>query len=312
MPTAPKSSSKASQFIDPKALMAVKNLELRARMVVEGFRRGLHRSPFHGFSVEFSEYRQYTVGDDPRYLDWRLYGRSDRYYIKKFEEETNLRCHLVVDQSRSMHFSSGSYTKADYGRTLAATFAYFLQLQSDAVGVFTFDDRLREYLPAKHRPGHLRHLLLALDKETPGNATDIVTPLKTITQTLKKRGLIVILSDFLTPVEPLEKAISQLVAARHDVAMFAISDPAEESFDFSQISLFKDLESGQEFYINPAEARGNYAKLRSEHLKCLTKICQENGVVLQQIKTNVPMEMALFDFLVMRQGFATGLRSRQG
>jgi uncharacterized protein (DUF58 family) len=310
MPPATKKAPRGSDFIDPKALMAVRNLELRARMVVEGFRKGLHRSPFHGFSVEFSEYRQYTPGDDTRYIDWRLYGRTDRFYLKKFEEETNLRCHLVVDQSRSMQFGSGGFTKAEYAKTLAATFSYFLQLQSDAVGVFTFDNVLREYVPAKHRPGHLRHLLLALDKDAPGNSTDLITPLQTVNRTLKKRGLVVILSDFLFPMESLEKAVSQLVASRHEVAFFAISDPVEEQFDFSQISLFKDLESGAEMYINPAAAKAKYTELREKHFQQLRRICQQNGVALEKSSTNRPLELALFEFLILRQRFTSGIRGK--
>src|SRR6266545_5451785 len=139
------------RFISPKALMAIRNLELRARVVVEGFWTGLHPSPYHGVSVEFTEYRQYSPGDDPRYLDWRLYARTDRYFIKKFEDETNLRCHLLVDNSRSMTYGSLAWTKAQYANTLAATLAYFLYRQGDAVGLLTFDERIREYLPARHR-----------------------------------------------------------------------------------------------------------------------------------------------------------------
>src|SRR2546425_827562 len=157
-------------LIHPKALMSIKNLELRARIVVEGFWTGIHRSPYHGFSVEFTEYRQYTPGDDPRYLDWRLYARSDRYYIKKFEDETNLRCHLLVDNSRSMTYGSPGYTKAQYANTLAATLAYFLYLQGDAVGLLTFDQQIRAYLPARHRPRHLRHLILYLKEPNAHNA----------------------------------------------------------------------------------------------------------------------------------------------
>ena len=160
-------------LIDPKALMAIANLELRARLVVEGFWNGLHRSPFHGFSVEFTEYRQYSPGDDPRYLDWRLFARSDRFYIKKFEDETNLRCHLLVDNSRSMAYGSLAYTKAHYANTLAATLAYFLHQQGDAVGLLSFDEQIREYLPARNRPGHLRHLMLALEKPAAGRGTDL-------------------------------------------------------------------------------------------------------------------------------------------
>src|SRR3954451_5082994 len=148
----------STSFLDPAALMAIRNLELRARTVVEGFWHGIHRSPYHGFSVEFTEYRPYTPGDDLRYLDWRLLARTDRYFIKKYEDETNLRCHLLSDQSRSMEFGTRGYTKSVYASTLAATFAYFLHLQGDAVGLLTFDEKVREYLPARHRPGHLRHL----------------------------------------------------------------------------------------------------------------------------------------------------------
>src|ERR1044071_9953084 len=163
-----RSHSSAGSFIDPAALMRIKSMQLRARVVVEGFLSGLHRSPYHGFSVEFTEYRQYSPGDDLRYLDWRLYARTDRYYIKKFEDETNLRCHLLVDQSRSMEYGSRGYTKAQYAATLAATLAYFLHLQGDAVGLLTFTDQVRDYLPARHRAGHLRQIMVALESPSAG------------------------------------------------------------------------------------------------------------------------------------------------
>src|SRR4051812_45515174 len=171
--TAPAPTLSAAKLIDPQALMTIRSLELRARAVVEGFWSGLHRSPYHGFSVEFTEYRQYTPGDDPRYLDWRVFARRDRYFIKKFEDETNLRCHLLVDQSRSMGYGSRDYTKAHYAATLAATLGYFLHQQGDAVGLLTFADDVRAYLPARHRAGHLRHLMLALEKPADGRATNL-------------------------------------------------------------------------------------------------------------------------------------------
>src|SRR5438105_6846834 len=176
------SGRKSGALIDPQTLMSIKNLELRARVVVEGFWHGLHRSPFHGFSVEFTEYRDYTPGDDPRYLDWRLYARTDRYYIKKYEDETNLRCHLLVDNSQSMSYGSIGFSKAQYANTLAATLAYFLHLQGDAIGLLTFDQEIRDYLPARHRPGHLRHLMLALEKPAIGTSTDLAAPLKHIVE----------------------------------------------------------------------------------------------------------------------------------
>src|SRR5256884_850839 len=195
--------SPSASLIDPRTLMSIRNLELRARVVVEGFWNGLHRSPYHGFSAEFTEYRQYTPDDDPRYLDWRVFARSDRYFIKKFEDETNLRCYLLADSSRSMTYGSLGYTKAQYAATLAATLAYFLYLQGDAVGLLTFDEQIREYLPARHRTGHLRHLMLALEQPTVGRATDLASPLKRIVEVVRKRGLIILISDFLAPIERL-------------------------------------------------------------------------------------------------------------
>src|SRR5438034_1125436 len=196
-------STSPASLIHPQALMSIQNLELRARVVVEGFWNGIHRSPYHGFSVEFTEYRQYTAGDDTRYLDWRVLARSDRYFIKKFEDETNLRCHIVTDQSRSMTYGSVGYTKAEYAATLAATLAYFLYLQGDAVGLLTFDETVRDFLPARHRTGHLRHLMLALEKPAGGHATDLAAPVQRIVEIVRKRGVIVLLSDFLAPIERL-------------------------------------------------------------------------------------------------------------
>src|SRR4051794_16779285 len=179
-------------LIDPQTLMRIKSLQMRAKVAVEGFIKGIHRSPYHGFSVEFSEYREYSPGDDPRYLDWRLFARSDRYYVKRFEDETNLRCQLVLDTSRSMGYRSGAYSKIEYARTAAATIAYFLSTQHDAVGLMTFEDRIVDYLPARHRPGHLRRLMAILDREPAGKATDLAGPLEQVAATVRKRGLIIL------------------------------------------------------------------------------------------------------------------------
>src|SRR5256886_1060958 len=241
MPTRSLSARQKEGFIDPKALMAIRSLELRARVVVEGFWNGLHRSPYHGFSVEFTEYRQYTPGDDTRYLDWRLYARSDRYYLKKFEDETNLRCHLLVDNSHSMGYGSLPYNKAQYANTLAATLAYFLYLQGDAVGLLTFDEQIREYLPARNRTGHLRHLMLALEKPASGTATDLASPLKRIVEVVRKRGLIVLISDFLAPIEQLETELTTLAACGHEIVVFQVLDPSELTFNFDSAAMFEDV-----------------------------------------------------------------------
>jgi uncharacterized protein (DUF58 family) len=297
-------------LISPVALMSIKNLELRARVVVEGFWHGLHRSPYHGFSVEFTEYRQYSPGDDPRYLDWRLYARSDRYYIKKFEDETNLRCHLLVDNSRSMTYGSLGYTKAQYANTLAATLAYFLYLQGDAVGLLTFDEQIREYLPARHRTGHLRHLMLRLEQPAGGKATNLSAPLERIVETVKKRALMVLISDLLAPIETLERNLAGLVACGHEVLLFNILDPAELTFNFDKAVMFHDVESGRDLFIDPATARKEYLRKLNAHVAAIRSACRKLGIGYSHFATDRPLELALFDFL--RERMQRGKRAVKG
>lgn len=280
--------------------MAIRSLELRARVVVEGFWNGLHRSPYHGFSVEFTEYRQYSPGDDTRHLDWRLYARSDRYYLKKFEDETNLRCHLLVDQSRSMTYGSLDYSKADYARTLAATFAWFLNEQGDAVGLFTFDERVRDYLPARHRHGHLRQLMLALEKEPEGHATNLGEPLRRVAELARKRGLIVLISDLLAPVDELERNLGRLTAAGHELVIFQVLDPNELAFNFDRAMLFQDVESRKDFYLDPEAVRAEYQRRLQSHRQGVESICRKLGFAFYRVVTNEPMDLALLDFLRSR------------
>jgi uncharacterized protein (DUF58 family) len=290
----------ARSLIDPKTLMSIRNLELRARMVVEGFWSGLHRSPYHGFSVEFTEYRPYTPGDDPRYLDWRVLARSDRYFLKRFEDETNLRCHLLTDQSRSMAYGSTGYTKAEYAATLAATLAFFLHLQGDAVGLLTFDEQVRDYLPPRHRVSHLRQLMIALEKPAAGRVTDLVAPLQRAAEIVRKRGVIVLLSDFLAPVETLERALIRLAAGGHEVVIFHILDPAEVAFEFNEPTMFEDAESGRSEMIDPAAARADYQRNLEAHCAGIRDIAQRLGASYSRLVTNQSLELALLDFLRAR------------
>lgn len=284
--------------------MTIRSLELRARAVVEGFWNGMHRSPYHGFSVEFTEYRQYTPGDDPRYLDWRVFARSDRYFIKKYEDETNLRCYLLADQSRSMEYGSRGYTKATYAATLAATFAYFLHLQGDAVGLLTFDERVREYLPARSRASHLRQIMLALEKPAGGKATDLVAPIERITSLIRKRGMVVLLSDFLAPLERLERNLIALSACGHEVTVFQVLDPTELDLSLDQAAVFEDVESAKTLYIDPVAARAGYMKKFEAHTTALRASCRKLGASFHQLTTAQPLEGALFEFLQerMRRG----------
>ena len=290
----------SAKLIDPQALMTIRSLELRARAVVEGFWSGIHRSPYHGFSVEFTEYRQYTPGDDPRYLDWRVFARTDRYFIKKYEDETNLRVHLLVDQSRSMAYGSRDYTKATYASTLAATFAYFLHLQGDAIGLLTFDEQVRDYLPARHRISHLRQLMFALERPASGRSTNLEAPLERITSLIRKRGLVVLLSDFLAPLDRLERNLIALTASGHELTVFHISDPAELNLGIEAPALFEDVESSRQIYIDPTAARAGYMKKFEAHTAALQATCRKLGVSYHALSTAQPLEIALFEFLQQR------------
>jgi len=305
---APTPSLRHGSLIDPQALMSIRNLELRARVVVEGFWSGIHRSPYHGFSVEFTEYRQYAPGDDPRYLDWRVFARSDRYFIKRFEDETNLRCHLLVDGSRSMTYGSRGYSKASYAATLAATLAQFLNLQGDAVGLLTFDEQIRDYLPPRHRTGHLRNLMLALEKPAGGRSTDLAAPLKRVAEVIRKRGLTVLISDFLAPEQGLEPHLVTLNACGHDVILFQVLDPAEVNFDFRDAAMFEDAESGRTLFIDPGSARKEYLRKLESHCAQLRSACQRLGLAYNRLSTDRPLELALFDFLRARMQLGRRIR----
>ena len=301
-----------ASFIDPTALMRIKSLELRAKVVVEGYMSGLHRSPYHGFSVEFTEYRPYTPGDDLRFLDWRLYARSDRYYLKRFEDETNLRCYLLVDLSRSMGYGSLAYDKATYAKTAAATIAYFLSLQRDAVGLVTFDATIKEYLPARFRPGHLRRLMMCLEHSPAGTGTDLAAPLEQVAKTARKRGLVVLLSDLLAPVEAIETRLGYLRSQGHEVVVIRTLDPAEVSFPFQEAALFYDVETGRDLYVDPEAARQQYQKRFAEHAQGIARACAKLGVDLHDLTSDRPLELALFDFLSGRMRRGRQVARRQG
>lgn len=290
----------ASSLIDPATLMRIKSLQLRAKIVVQGFLSGLHRSPNHGFSVEFSEYRQYSPGDDPRYLDWRLFARSDRYYVKRFEDETNLRCHLLVDLSRSMGYGSGAYAKADYARTAAATLAYFLSTQRDAAGLVTFDAGVADVLPPRYRPGHLRRLMMCLERSVGGTSTDLAAPLEQVAAAVRKRGMVVLISDLLAPVEKLRPQLGYLRSQGHEVVILRVLDPAEVDFPFDRPTTFVDMETGKDVYVDPSAARQQYRANFDAHAAQVAEACRDLGVDLYPLTTDQPMELALSDFVRSR------------
>ncbi|MBI1347693.1 DUF58 domain-containing protein [bacterium] len=301
-PTGPATTaaSEAPGFVDPQVLLKIQSLELRARHVVEGFWSGLNRSPYHGFSVEFTEYRQYSPGDDPRYLDWKLYARSDRYYIKRFEDETNLRCLLLLDASRSMEFGSTGYTKFDYARTLAATFGYFLTTQRDAVGLARFSSEIDHYLPTRYRAGHWRRILVALESPCTGQTTDLAKPLEEVAERLNKRGMLVLISDLLAPLDKVELSLGCLAARGQEVLVFQLLDPAEMSFDFADPELFLDLETGRKLYIDPRSVRSQYLTRLQQHLDAVEQLCGRLGLTYRRMTTGDQLGDALGEFLRAR------------
>lgn len=297
-------------FIDPSTLMMLKSLELRARHVVEGFMTGLNRSPFHGFSVEFTEYRQYTQGDDPRHLDWKLFARSDRYCIKRFEDETNLRCLVLLDDSRSMNFGTRGYSKSTYARTLAATLGYFLNSQRDAVGLAKFSSEIDDFIPPRYRVGHLRRIMVSLEREAIGDSTHLSRPLEQIAERLNKRGILVLISDLLAPIETLEISLGSLAARGQEVIVFHILDPEELRFEFSSPELFEDLESGRRLYVDPTAIRSEYLKRFRNHVKSSEEICERLGLTYHLMPTDSPLELALPEIVRVRMQSRGNSRTR--
>lgn len=303
-------ATKVPVSVDPVTLMKLKNLELRARAVVEGFMAGLHRSPWHGFSVEFSDYRPYSPGDDVRYLDWRLYARQDRYYVKRFEDETNLKCYLVLDLSRSMEYGSLSWTKADYARTLLATFAFFLGMQHDACGLITFDEKVGDYIPPRYRPGHLRRVLTGLERATSGRETSLGPSLEQVARLTRGRGLVALVSDMLAPLEDLERRLGYLRSQGHEVILLRVLDPRELDLDFPEARIFEDLESGRELFVDASTIARSYRERFAAHASKLEQICRSGGIQLVTLSTDQPLAVGLADFIQQRKRFSVHRTAR--
>ncbi len=296
---------------DPQALMRIKNLQLRARAVVEGFYTGLHRSPFHGFSVEFSEYRPYVPGDDPRGLDWKLYARSDRFFIKRFEDETNRHVYIVLDRSRSMGFGTLDYGKDAYAETLAATLAYYMALQRDSVGLLTFDESIGDFVPARQRPGHFRQLMVALSRPLAGSDTDLDAPLQQLAQLISKRGLVILISDLLAPIDTLRTNLGLLRSRGHEVILLRILDPGELKLSITEVTTVIDMETGRELYVDPATAGEAYSRNFDAHSSQIREVCDSLGVDLYEMATDRPLADALLH-VVSTQKQRGGRGARRG
>lgn len=297
------------KYLQPDVISKLANMELRARLVVEGFITGLHKSPYHGFSVEFAEHRQYMPGDEIRRLDWKVYGKTDRYYIKQYEEETNLSSTLILDASNSMSFSSAPYgrkkepgiSKLVYASYVAAALAYLMVQQRDAVGLTVYDQSIRTSLPPHATQAYLRKILLDLERVQPGNSTGTAASLHRIAEQMQRRGLAVILSDLFDDPSEVLAALKHFRHNHHEVLVLQILDPLERSFAFGGDAVFKDLESGEEMMSQPYHLQRAYQKEMQAFVERYKRECRENNIDYVLMDTATPFDTALFQYLTKRR-----------
>ncbi|MDQ3624858.1 MAG: DUF58 domain-containing protein [Verrucomicrobiota bacterium] len=296
--------SSLTTYATPADLAAISNLELLAQQVVEGFAAGLHRSPHKGFSVEFKEHRQYVVGDELRRLDWKVFGKSDRFYIREYEQETNLRCTLVLDRSGSMAYrgSTAIHSKFDYAIRLSACLGYLMLQQQDAVGVMTFDTELRSFIPPRSRPAHLSAILDILAKEKPGADTDMAEAFDSLVPKIPPRGLLVLISDCFGEINELLHSLAFLRSRRHEVLVFQIWDRDELDFPFYERARFDSLELPEQLMIDPAHLRDTYLAELGRFRKELQDKCYTNRVTLVPLVTDEPYGKGLAQYLGLRKG----------
>ena len=297
-------ASAPTRFLDPELLGRIGSLELLARAVVEGFMSGLHRSPFTGFSTEFTEYRQYNAGDDLRYLDWRLLARTDRYFIKKYRADTNTQCHILIDTSASMNYAhTGSVTKLQYAQFLAASLAYLLNRQQDAVGLVAFADKVHMHVPARNRTGHMRTIFGHLSLLEAGGETHLAESLHQLAEILMRRGIVVIVSDFYDQAERLAESFQHLRFKGHDLVAFHVLDQNELDFDFSDpVLLLEDSETHEQMPVLPDVVMSGYRERMREHVEAMRRCAAANNVDYELLTTKQPLDFALFSFLSRRAG----------
>jgi uncharacterized protein (DUF58 family) len=289
-----------TDFLKPEVVAKLKGIDLKARLVVEGFLAGLHRSPYKGFSVEFTEHRQYMPGDELKRIDWKVYAKTDRFFIREYEEETNLRAYLVLDASGSMSYTTGKITKLEYASYLAASLAYLLLHQKDSAGLITFSDRIDRYVPPRSTPAHLNTLLGQLARLRPGGGTNIAATFHQLAERVKRRGLVIIMSDLWDEQAAVLTALRHFRHRKHEVLVFHILDPNERAFGFRTPMVLKDLETGQEVTVDPRVIRDDYQRGFDSYFKGFERGCREALIDYHRITTDTPFDRALFSYLERR------------
>ncbi|MBF0546869.1 MAG: DUF58 domain-containing protein [Candidatus Riflebacteria bacterium] len=302
-----KNTHRLSRYLDPKLLASFSSLEVKARTVVEGFVSGLHKSPFKGFNVEFAEYRQYTPGDPIKDIDWKIYGRTDKYYIKEHEEETNLSGYLVLDVSGSMSYKGdGILNKMDYAATLAASLAFLMLRQQDSVGLVTFSKGIKRIIRPKTGMSHLKVICNELENTTPSDETDVSEALDRVAETMRKRGILIIFSDLMDRAETIIAKARQLRSRRHEVLIFHVLDRHEISFPFEDITLFEDLEDKTEIITDAFSLRREYVKRINHLVSTFQSALRKSGIDYLLTDTSRPLEASLKSFFTRRQAFVSG------
>ncbi len=287
-------------FIDPAELARIADLAVLARTVVDGFLAGIHRSPHSGASIEFAQYRPYTQDGDSRRIDWKLFARADRLYVKQYQEETNMRCTLLLDCSASMDYASGSVTKFHYARMLTACLAMILHRQRDAVGFLAYHREVLCYLPPRNDARHLQRLFVELETLQPAGSTDTAGALRQLGEFIQPRGLVALVSDLLHPADRMIEHLKSLRARRHDVMVLQVADPAEQTFPFEKTATFVDAESGSERFTVPAQVRQEYLENRRAHFDRIRRECVSAEMDLEEFATSEPLDRALHFFLHRR------------
>jgi uncharacterized protein (DUF58 family) len=289
--------------LDPRTLAKLKGLTLRARHIVEGYVAGLHKSPYHGFSIEFAEHREYAPGDDLRYVDWKVFGRTDKVYLKQYEDETNLICYLVLDVSESMTYQSreAAMSKLQYAQCLAAALGWLVLKQQDAVGLSTFDSQIRAMIRPAGNPSHLEQLLHVMEAATPGKKSAAGPIFHELAQRLTKRGVVIVLSDLFDDVESLAAGLKHFRHRRHDVVLLHVLDPAELEFPFRGPTEFKGLEEFPEVQADPAVIRRAYLRELDAYRQSLEQACRRENIDYFLLRTDQPLDVALTQVLATRQ-----------
>ena len=295
------SENSGTKYLDAKTLDKIKRLDVRARLVVEGFITGQHRSPYNGFAIEFAAHREYAPGDDLRHIDWKVWSKTDRLYIKAYEEETNLKCHLIVDCSKSMRYGEqDGWSKFDYAATAAASVGYMMQQQQDSVGMVLFSDKIDKNFKSSSHPSHLKMLFHELEQIEPDNTTDIADPFLALAGQIRQRGLVVLFSDLFIDPDELAKSLQQFRLRRHEVVVFHVMHHDELEFPFQENTLFRGIEVEAELHTEPRALRESYLEAVQDYMTKVKKVCATAGIDHVLLDTSKPLDGVLSSYLNFR------------